>query len=287
MVNLKIVLDGLNARFPASAIAAFNINDMTDMHGVMNAAIKTGRPLIMSTSVSAMRYFGIHFVREMYKAATLTSPVPLYLMLDHSESVEDCLECVHNGYSIVMFDGSALPFEENVRKTLQVVKAAHAKGVLVEGEIGRLPGREETLNVAETSARLTKPEEAKEFAEKTGVDLLAISFGTAHGFYTSKPRLSFEVIERTHALTSVPLVMHGGTGVPDEDVRRAISLGVKKVNIGTEVKNAYTRAMREQVAAQAKEIDPRRILTHAKEAVRRVAEEKVALVNTPRIEELV
>jgi len=157
--------------------------------------------------------------------------------------------------------------------------------VLVEGEIGRLPGREETLNVADTSAFLTKPEEAGEFAEMTGVDLLAISFGTAHGFYKSKPYLNFGVIERTHALTSVPLVMHGGTGVPDEDVRRAISLGVKKVNIGTEVKNAYTRAMREQVTALPKEIDPRKILIHAKKAVQRVAEEKVALAETPRAEE--
>jgi fructose-bisphosphate aldolase class II len=285
MLELRTVIDALAARFSRSAIAAFNINDMTDMHGVMQAAMKMGRPLIMNTSVSAMRYFGINFVREMYKAAVMTSPVPLYLMLDHSETVEDCLECAQNGYSIVMFDGSALSFEQNARKTREVVKAAHKMGVLVEGEIGRLPGREETLSVAHTSAFLTKPEEAREFAETTGVDLLAISFGTAHGFYKSKPCLNFGVIERTHALTSVPLVMHGGTGVPDEDVRRAISLGVKKVNIGTEVKNAYTMAMREHVTALPKELDPRKILIHAKKAVQRVAEEKVALAETPRAEE--
>ena len=285
MMTLKKVVDALNTRFPTSAIAAFNINDMTDMHGVMNAAIKTGRPLIMSTSVSAMRYCGIHFVREMYKAATMTSPVPVYLMLDHCETVEVCLECVQNGYSIVMFDGSALSFEENVRRTLEVVKAAHAAGVLVEGEIGRLPGREESLNVADSSALMTRPEEAREFAERTGIDLMAISFGTAHGFYKSRPLLNFEVIERTRALTGVPLVMHGGTGVPDDDVRRAISLGVKKVNIGTEVKNAYTKAMREHSRALPTEIDPRKILIHAKEAVQQVAEEKVGLANTPRFEQ--
>ena len=285
MVSLKTVVDALNARFPASAIGAFNINDMTDMHGVMNAAIATGKPLIMMASASSVKYFGIHFVREMYRAATMTSAVPLYLMLDHSETVETCRMCIDNGFSLVMYDGSALPFDENVRMTREVVKAAHAGGALVEGEIGRLPGREEHLDVSEMDALLTDPAEAKAFYESTGVDLLAISFGTAHGFYTSRPKLSFPVIERTRALTNAPLVMHGGTGVPDEDVRTAIGLGVKKVNIGTEIKHAYTSAMRAAAMKMESEIDPRKILIKAKEAVQKAVEEKVALLNTPRAED--
>jgi fructose-bisphosphate aldolase class II len=286
MISLKVLLERLEARKPASAIGAFNINDMTDMHGVMNAAIATGQPCIMMASTSAVRYFGIHFVREMYRAATLTSPVPLYLMLDHAEKIDACLLCIDNGFSLVMYDGSGLPFDENVRNTREVVKAAHAKGVLVEGEIGRLPGREENIDVAAMDALLTDPREAQAFYEQTGVDLLAISFGTAHGFYKSKPKLNFDVIEKTRSLTGAPLVMHGGTGVPDDDVRRAIALGVRKVNIGTELKAAYTTSMRETTAKMEKEIDPRKILAKAKEAVQKVVEGRLAVLATPRTEEL-
>ena len=285
MISLNDLVKRLNARRPASAIGAFNINDMTDMHGVMNAAIRTGMPCIMMASSSAVTYFGIHFVREMYKAATLTSEVPLYLMLDHAEKIDACILCIDNGFSMVMYDGSGLPFDENVRNTREVVKAAHAKGVLVEGEIGRLPGREENIDVG-MDALLTNPREAQAFYEQTGVDLLAISFGTAHGFYKSKPKLNFEVIEKTRALTGAPLVMHGGTGVPDDDVRKAISLGVRKVNIGTELKAAYTTAMREATAKMEKEIDPRKILVKAKEAVQKVVEGRLAVLATPRAEEL-
>lgn len=286
-LSLKQAIDALNGKHPTSAIGAFNINDMTDMHGVMQAAMKAREPCIMMASTSSVKYFGIHFVREMYRAATMTSDVPLYLMLDHATTIETCSQCIDNGFSLVMFDGSALPFEENVRATREVVRIAHARGVLVEGEIGRLPGREENLEVADMDALCTDPQEAKAFWDQTGVDLLAISFGTAHGFYKAAPRLNFDIIARTRELTDAPIVMHGGTGVPDDDVRKAISLGVKKVNIGTEVKFAYTSAMRDYTAKLQKEIDPRTILVHAKEAVQKVVESRLAVLNTPRTEELV
>ena len=286
-LSLKQAIDALNGKHPHSAIGAFNINDMTDMHGVMQAAMRTREPCIMMASTSAVKYFGIHFVREMYRAALMTCDVPLFLMLDHSTSVETCAQCIDNGFSLVMFDGSALPFDENVRATREVVRIAHARGVLVEGEIGRLPGREEHLDVDAADALCTDPREAHAFWEQTGADLLAISFGTAHGFYPSAPRLNFDVIARTRELTDAPIVMHGGTGVPDDDVRHAISLGVKKVNIGTEVKHAYTTAMRDYAVQMEKEIDPRAILVHAKEAVQRVVESRLAVLNTPRTEELV
>ncbi len=285
-MSLGHVVERLNTREPPGAIGAFNVNDMTDMHGVMRAAMATGRPCIMMASSSAVSYFGIHFVREMYRAAVMTSPVPLYLMLDHAEKLDTCMTCIDNGFSMVMYDGSALRFEENVRNTREVVKAAHAKGVLVEGEIGRLPGREESIDVSAGQAFLTDPEEARAFHARTGVDLLAISFGTAHGFYKAKPKLDFGVIEKTRALTGAPLVMHGGTGVPDEDVRRAISLGVRKVNIGTELKAAYTNAMRDAAIEMDREIDPRKILARAKEAVQVAVEGRLAVIGTPRAEDL-
>ena len=286
MLSLKQAIDALNAKHPQSAIGAFNFNDMTDMHGVMNAAMKKRMPLILMASSSAVKYMGIHFVREMYRAATMTSDVPLYLMLDHSESIETCAQCIDNGFSLVMYDGSALSFDENVRNTREVIRIAHARGVLVEAEIGRLPGREEHLDVGEMDALLTDPKEARRFWEETGVDLLAISFGTAHGFYTSAPRLNFDVIRATRELTDAPLVMHGGTGVPDEDVRTAISCGVKKVNIGTELKHAYTSAVRETAARLDKEIDPRKIMGPARDAVQKAVEGRLAVLCTPRAEDM-
>jgi fructose-bisphosphate aldolase class II len=287
MLSLKQAIDTLNAKHPQSAIGAFNFNDMTDMQGVMFAAMKTRQPCIMMASAGAVAYMGIHFVREMYRAACMTSGVPLYLMLDHSDSVETCAACIDNGFSLVMFDGSALPFEENVRATREVVRIAHARGVLVEAEIGRLPGREEHLDVSAMDALFTDPREAGAFWDQTGADLLAISFGTAHGFYTSEPRLNLEVIRKTREITDAPIVMHGGTGVPDADVRAAIACGVKKVNIGTELKHAYTTALRTGLAAMPREIDPRTILIQAKDAVQKAVEGRLAVLNTPRVEQLV
>lgn len=286
MLSLRQAIDQLNTKYPHAAIGAFNINDMTDLQGVMRAAMQTHQPCIMMASAGAVKYMGIHFVREMFQAATMTSPVPLYLMLDHSESVETCSECIDNGFSLVMFDGSALAFDENVRRTREVVRTAHARGVLVEAEIGRLPGREENLDVKEMDALVTDPKEARQFWEESGADLLAISFGTAHGFYKSAPKLNFDVIRATRELTDAPLVMHGGTGVPDADVRTAISCGVKKVNIGTEIKHAYTSSVRETSARLDKEIDPRKILGPARDAVQKAVEGRLSVLCTPRAEEM-
>jgi fructose-bisphosphate aldolase class II len=286
MLSLKQAVDALNDKYPHSAIGAFNFNDMTDMHGVMQAAMATRQPCIMMASQGAVAYMGIHFVREMFQAARMTTDVPLYLMLDHSESVESCAQCIDNGFSLVMFDGSGLAFDENVRRTREVVRIAHARGVLVEAEIGRLPGREEHLEVSEMDALFTDPRQAGEFWEQTGADLLAISFGTAHGFYSSAPRLNFDVIRATRKLTDAPLVMHGGTGVPDDDVRTAISCGVKKVNIGTEIKHAYSSSLRETLSRLDKEIDPRKILVHCKTAVQKAVEGRLAVLGTPRAEDL-
>jgi fructose-bisphosphate aldolase, class II len=287
MLSLKQAIDQLNAKHPHAAIGAFNFNDMTDLQGLMRAAVHTRQPCIMMASAGAVSYMGIHFVREMYRAANMTSTVPLYLMLDHSESVETCAECIDNGFSLVMYDGSALPFDENVRRTREVVRVAHARGVLVEAEIGRLPGREEHLDVKEMDALVTDPREAKEFWDQAGADLLAISFGTAHGFYKSDPHLNLDVVRETRRLTDAPLVMHGGTGVPDDDVRAAIGCGVKKVNIGTELKHAYTSSLRETLARLEKEIDPRKILGPAREAVQKAVEGRLAVLCTPRVEELI
>ena len=243
MLSLKQAVDALNDKYPDSAIGAFNFNDMTDMQGVMYAAQHTRQPCIMMASAGAVGYMGIHFVREMYQAARMTSAVPLYLMLDHAESVETCAQCIDNGFSLVMYDGSALPFAENVRNTREVLRMAHARGVLVEAEIARLPGREKGEDVAE--ALFTDPKEAKAFWEETGVDLLAISLGTTHGSQKSRPCVNFEVIKKIPGAyrRTARDAWHGR--LPDEDVRQAIACGVKKVNVGTELQHAFVDSLRD------------------------------------------
>jgi fructose-bisphosphate aldolase class II len=286
MLSLKQAIDALNAKHAQSAIGAFSFNDMIDMQAIMLAAMKTHQPCIMMASAGTVTFMGVHFVREMFQAARMTSTVPLYLMLDHSESVDTCATCIDNGFSLVMYDGSSLPFDENVRNTREVIRIAHARGVLVEAEIGRLPGREERPDITSAEAPTTDPREAGAFWEQTGSDLLAISFGTRHGFYKKEPHLNFDVIRKTREITDAPLVMHGGTGVPDDDVRTAISCGVKKVNVGTELKHAYTTALRRALAEQEDEIDPRKILVQARDAVQKAVEDRLAVINTPRVEQL-
>jgi fructose-bisphosphate aldolase, class II len=286
MPKLKQTLDALNERFPESALGAFNVDDMIGMQAVMQAAMKTRQPCIMMITPSSLPFLGMHFAREMFQAARMTSDVPLYLMLDHSSSIETCGQAIDNGFSLVMFDGSALPFEENVRCTREVVRMAHARGVLVEAEIGKVPGREEQVVSAGPGTLLTDPREAKEFWDQTGVDLLAISFGTIHGITATEPKLDFEVIRATRTLTDAPLVMHGGTGVADADVRKAIASGVKKVNIGSELRHVYATALRNTIAQQEMEIDPKKILVPSRDAVQKAVEARLAVFATPRMEQL-
>jgi len=183
-----------------------------------------------------------------------------------------------------MFDGSRLPLEENIRQTREIVRIAHSVGVLVEGEIGRMQGVEEDVDSGGDDA-LTDPTEAEIFYRETGVDLLAISFGTVHGCYRGEPRLNFDIIREVRERTGAPLVMHGGTGTPLSDVHRAISLGIKKINYGTELKLAYSGAMRDYCTALGDETDPRKILQHARIAVQQVVEEKLNWINTPKWED--
>jgi fructose-bisphosphate aldolase, class II len=284
MPKLKQTLDTLNEHFHGSALGAFTVDDMIGMQAVATAAAGTRQPCIMMVNSATLPFIGLHFAREMFQAARMTTEVPLFLELDHSNSVETCAQAVDNGFSMVMFDGSALPFDENVRRTREVVRIAHARGVLVEAEIGTVPRPGDTVV---TGARvLTDPREAKEFWEQAGIDLLAIAFGTIHGITAAAPVLDFEVIRETRRLTGAPIVMHGGTGVPDDDVRRAIAAGVKKINIGTELRVVYTAALRDALAHDPTLFDPRKYLPCSREAVQKVVEMRQAVCATPRAEQL-
>src|SRR5690606_8559770 len=182
--------------------------------------------------------------------------VPLALHLDHGTDFNQVMQCIRNGFSSVMYDGSHEPLEVNIDNTAKIVEIAHAVGVSVEGEIGRLVGIEDDIEVSELEAALTVPEHAERFVRETGVDFVAVAIGTRHGFYKGEPKLDFDRLKRIRELVNIPIVLHGGSGVPDHQVRQAISLGVSKINIDTELRHAFVTAVRQVLAENPDEIDP-------------------------------
>lgn len=220
---------------------------------------------------------GLEYAVAMARVAAEESGLPIALHLDHGSSFEIVMKCIRAGFTSVMFDGSHLPLEENIRLTKKVVEAAHAVGVSVEGELGTIGGVEDDLSVDDEDAMLAKPEEAIRFWEETGVDALAIAVGTAHGMYKGEPRIRFEIIEEVARNIDVPIVLHGGSGVPDEAIRKSIELGVGKINVNTENQVAMTNTIRDIFARDEKVYDPRKYLGPAKDAMKEVVRAKIRL----------
>jgi fructose-bisphosphate aldolase class II len=284
----------LAARRGGYAVGAFNIQNLESLLAVVEAAVEERSPVIVAVTPGAIKYAGLNHLAGLAKAAAESAPVPMALHLDHGEDIETVRKCLEAGFTSVMIDGSHLPFEENVALTRKVVELAHLRGVSVEGELGKLAG------VEEREAVLTDPDEAKEFVERTGVDALAVSIGTSHGAYKFKgePRLDFERLRVIREKVDVPLVLHGASsvpqwiiekatkygaeltgakGIPEDHIRRAIELGITKINIDTDMRLAFTATVREVLANQPKEFDPRKILGPAKEAMKEVVKAKMRL----------
>jgi len=203
------------------AVGAFNVNNMEIIQGIVEAAKEEQAPLILQVSAGARKYAKHIYLMKLVEAAVEDSGLPICLHLDHGEDFEICKACIDNGFTSVMIDGSKLPFEENIALTKKVVEYAHSKGVVVEGELGRLAGIEDAINVSEREATFTDPDQAVEFVERTGVDSLAIAIGTSHGAYKFKgePQLDFERLEKiTKLLPGFPLVLHGASTVLPEFV---------------------------------------------------------------------
>ncbi len=284
MLGCTSLLTKIN-RMSGRAIAAFTVTDLTDMHAVLSACQGRNTPFIMLTGPYEIRNFGLPFVINMASAAAQIYSVPAFLELDHCDDFDLTVQCITGGYPIVMFDGSKLSLEENVKRTREVVRFAHAAGSLVEGEIGWVPGAEGP-SASSGSTAYTDPEEAEYFYRETNVDILAISFGTVHGFYRSAPKLDYRIIEETRRRTGAPIAMHGGSGLSPEEVSRAIESGVKKVNFSTDLRNAYTSAVRNCCERERTAVDHIGIFAEAREAVQAVAEEKLRQVCAPGIEDL-
>ncbi len=265
------------AREKGVAIPAFNIHNMETIQAVLEAAAEERTPVIIQTTPGTLKHAGIPYIVANVKTGSELYDIPVALHLDHCSSYETIMQCIRQGYTSVMVDGSELPYHDNVKLVCEVVKVAHSVGVNVEGEIGRIGGTEDDLTVDEKEATLTIPEEARSFAESTGIDIMAIAIGTAHGEYVGEPKLDFERLADINKITTTPLVLHGASGVPDNSIRRAIGEGICKINIATELKIPMANSIKKCFADNPAENDPRKYMGLAKEAVKQVVREKIRL----------
>ena len=282
------------------AIGAFNVNNMEIIQGIMDAAAENKSPVVLQASSSAIKYARIGYLKKMVEAAIEEHPeVPVALHLDHGPDFETCKMCVDAGFTSVMFDGSKYDFEENVRLTKEVVDYAHAHGVVVEAELGKLAGIEDDVNVAADDAMYTDPEQAKEFVERTGCDSLAIAIGTSHGAYKFKgeARLRFDILAKVKELIpNTPIVLHGAStvipelvemcnkygadipgakGVPDEILNEASKSGVSKINVDTDLRLAMTGAIRKSLAENPSVFDPRKYCGPARDLIKETVQHKI------------
>ena len=259
------------------AVGQFNMNNLEFAQAFAQAAKELNSPFIYGVSEGALKYMGIEYTVALAEAAAKQTGLPIALHLDHGSNFDVAMKCIRAGFSSVMFDGSHHSFEDNIRLTKEIVKAAHAMGVSVEGELGTIGGTEDDLTVDEENASLAKPAEAIRFFEETGVDALAIAVGTAHGMYAGEPHIHFNIIEEVANAIPVSIVLHGGSGVPDEMIKNAIKAGATKINVNTENQVAATAAIREVLGKDAKVYDPRKYLTPARNAMVQVVKEKIGL----------
>lgn len=287
------------ARKNGYAVAAFNIQNLESLKAVVEAASEEKSPAILQITPSVIKYAGLDYIVNLAKTAAQNATVPLSIHLDHGEDYDTAIKCVNAGFSSVMIDGSFLSYEENVAVTQKVVETAHAKGVSVEAELGKLAGVEER-SVEEKDAILTDPQNAVDFVKKTGVDTLAVAIGTSHGAYKfkSQAKLDLERLTLISQKISIPLVLHGASSVPiwivekackygatlegakgvsEDQLVQAIKRGIAKVNIDTDLRLAFTATVREVLTNNPKEFDPRKILGPAKDAMKEVAKGKMRL----------
>ncbi|SFS35089.1 class II fructose-1,6-bisphosphate aldolase [Marininema halotolerans] len=259
------------------AVGQFNMNNLEFVQGIAAAAKEEQSPFIFGVSEGAMRYMGLEYVVAMAEIAAKESGVPVALHLDHGSNFDVVMKCIQAGFSSVMFDGSHHPYEENIALTKEVVKAAHAVGVSVEGELGTIGGVEDDLEVDEADAAMAKPDEAIRFWEETKVDALAIAVGTAHGMYKGEPKIHFDIIDEVAKQVEAPIVLHGGSGVPDAAIQESIRLGVGKINVNTESQVACTAVIREKLGNQPEMIDPRKYLGPGRDAIKETVQGKMRL----------
>ena len=273
IVNAKeIMVEAAKGKY---AVGAFNITDLIELEGVVDAAVEKKAPLIIQTSVKPSKFLGRDVLVAIFRTIAESAPIPICLHLDHCTDVDYCKACADSGYTNIMIDASKQGYEENIRQTKEVVDYCHSVGdISVEGELGTVSGVEDQIKVAEDEAQLANPEQAVEFVERTGVDIFAPAIGTAHGVYKTKnPKVDFERLAAINKLLNgdgvkTPLVVHGGTGLPEDYIQKLIEAGGAKFNVSTELKRTLIDAKYEYIAAHREEYDPGKVDVAARDAIR-------------------
>jgi tagatose 1,6-diphosphate aldolase GatY/KbaY len=269
----------LDAQKNHYAVGAFNVENMEMMQAVIAAAEAENAPVILQTTPSTLKYADTSLYSAMAKAVAQKTSVPVAIHLDHGSSAELCEKAAKDGYTSLMIDGSKLALEENIALAKQVVEMAKTFAICpsVEAELGKLGGKEDDLEVKEGEDTCTDPVEAVKFVEESGIDSLAVAIGTAHGFYKGEPKLEFERLAEINKVVSVPLVLHGTSGVSDEDVKKAISLGICKVNFATELRVAYSDAVKAYIANDPTVYDPKKYGAMGREAVTNLVRHRIRI----------
>ncbi len=298
LVSGKVILDAANEG--GYAVGAFNINNMEILQAIIEAAEEEKAPVMIAASEGAIKYAGLEYLVSMVRTAAEQSSIPIALHLDHGTHFDVIMRCLRGGFTSVMIDASSKPFDENVRLTKQIVDIAHPMGVSVEAELGRLMGIEDQISVAERDAVLVDPDEAEKFVELTQVDFLAPAIGTSHGAFKFKgeAKLDFDRLKKVKAKTGIPLVLHGASGVPQhlldiinqyggdikgakglpgDELQEAIKYGINKVNTDTDLRLAFTGALRKVLAEDKGVFDPRKILGPARELMKEVVKDRIRL----------
>ena len=258
-------------------IGAFNTHNLEMMPEMIRAAKELGVPIIIQTSIATAKYIGYKVMVPVAKEMAEDEMVDVCLHLDHAKDFDEIKAAIDAGFSSVMFDGSALPFKENIAKTKMVVAYAHAHGASVEGELGTIGGTEEGICVSEDDKKYTRPQDAAIFVKETNVDALAIAIGTNHGQYQSKTEVNIPLLKKIHAAVDIPLVLHGGTGVKEEDYQELIDNGIRKFNVGTELLVNWTRVAKEKFQETEVNKSLRHNIIPANMAVKEIVKHKAGL----------
>jgi len=261
------------------AVGAFNANNMEIIQAIVETAEEEKAPVILQASQGAIKYAGLDMIVAMVKAMAEKANIPVALHLDHGTDYHQNIKCLRAGFTSLMYDGSKLPFDENVKMTKKVVEMAHACDIPVEAELGQIgkmgDSDEPGVALERVKESMAVPEEAKKFVELTEIDFLAAAVGTIHGCRTPFAKLDIPRIERIRELTGVPLVLHGASGANDEEIKKGIAAGICKINIDTRIRMKFTEKMREIIKTNPEEIDPRKILGPAKDAAKEIIRDRI------------
>ncbi len=267
----------IKARKEGYAVPAFNIHNLETIHTVIEAAVELKSPVILAATPGTMDYSGRAYIQAIAEVAARENDIPIALHLDHHETLETIEESLKLGTKSVMIDGSFGSFEDNIALTKKVVDMAKKYDGAVEAELGKLVGQEDDLVVDAADGAYTDPDTVVEFIERTGVDTLAVAIGTGHGVYESEPKLDFDRLEKIKNLIDIPIILHGASGISQEDVRKCISLGCAKVNISTELKIPFSDALRKVLVENPNETDMRKYMGPAKDKMKEVVIEKIKM----------